>query len=108
MAGKIAGTVFTLFVMTFLVALIIFYFMHASIKEEVNGLNYSVTETVATSGELTTDLFEYLKDRLQRYGDYLIKLKLEEQKEPGEYDVNFDKGYILDRKLKVGDRLTVF
>lgn len=108
MAGKIAGTVFTLFVMTFLVALIIFYFLHGSIKEEVNEVNYGVAETVATSGTLSADLYAYLNESLQRYGDYTIRLKLEEQLEPGEYDVNFHNSYIIDRKLEVGDRLTIF
>jgi hypothetical protein len=108
MAGKIAGTVFTLFVMTFLVSIIIFYFLHTSIKEEVNDINYSIAETVATSGVMTGDLYDYLKESVSRYGEYRIKLKLEEQLEPGEYNVNFVNSYILDRKLKVGDRLTIF
>ncbi|MCX8130731.1 MAG: hypothetical protein N3I35_11605 [Clostridia bacterium] len=108
MAGKIAGTVFTLFIMTFLVAVIIFYFLHTGIKEEVNDVNYSVAETVATSGEFTTDLYDFLEKSLGRYGDYRIKLKLEEQISPGEYDINFENSYVLNRKLKVGDRVTIF
>ncbi|MCX7921392.1 MAG: hypothetical protein N3B21_05130 [Clostridia bacterium] len=108
MAGKIAGTVFTLFVLTFLVAIIIFYFVHTSIRAEINDINYSVTETVATTGELNEDLYNYLRDSVNRYGDYYIKLKLEQQIAAGDYDVYFDDTYILGRKLKIGDRLTIY
>ncbi len=108
MAGKIAGTVFTLFILTMLIALIIFYFMHMGIKEEVNDINYNVLETVATTGILSNDLYEYLKESVNRYGDYSIKLKLEQLISPGKYDVFYAEDDIVDTKLKTGDRLTVF
>ena len=108
MAGKIAGTILTLAFLTFMVFLISFYFLHMSIKENVNDLNYSISETIATSGVFSNNAFEYLKENLNKFGDYLIEIKLDKQIKPGIYDTYFDESEIIDKKLNVGDRVTVY
>jgi hypothetical protein len=108
MAGKIAGTVITLMFLTFMVFLISFYFLHMIIKENVNDLNYSISETIATSGMLSQSTYDYLKENVNKYGDYLIKIKLEKQIKPGVYDSYFREEDVIDKKLKIGDRVTVY
>lgn len=113
MAGKIAGTVLTLMFLTFMVFLISFYFLHMSIKENINDLNYSVSEVIATSGEFSQNLFEYLKENANKYGDYFIKIKLEKQIKPGVFNTYFSNNNdadneIIGKKLRVGDRVTIY
>ncbi len=106
--GKIAGAVVALFVMTYMLLLSSCYFLHQAVQQRVSELNYSVCETVAVSGELSSQLYQYLRDSLRRFGDYRVKLRLEKQVETGVYDTYFDEARILDVKLRVGDRLTVY
>lgn len=108
MAGKIAGTVLSLMLMTFLIFLITFYFMHMSIKESVNDINYSVSEVIATSGIFSESVFMDLKNSVQRFGDFFIQLKLEKQVEPGIYDTYYKEQEIIGQVLDVGDRVTIY
>lgn len=113
MAGKIAGTILTLMFLTFMVFLISFYFLHMSIKENVNDINYSVSESIATSGVFSQNLFDYLKENISRYGDYFIKIKLDLQIKPGIFNTYFvdnedTEKKIIDKRLRVGDRVTVY
>jgi hypothetical protein len=127
MAGKIAGTVITIFILTVLVALIIFYFTQMSIKEEVNDINYSTAENISTTGKFTGSLFVFLRDSLSRYqADCIITVKLEKRPDPVNspdlYETFFENSStlnayvkdnssgssILDKPLNVGDRVTIY
>jgi hypothetical protein len=113
MAGKIAGTVLTLMFLTFMVFLISFYFLHMSIKENVNDLNYGVSEVIATSGIFSENLYDYLKDNINKYGDYAITVKLDKQITTGVFNTYFinsndNDNEIINNKLRVGDRVTIY
>ncbi|MDP4181580.1 MAG: hypothetical protein Q8942_10845 [Bacillota bacterium] len=99
--------------------------MHQSVSINVNSVNYNVCETLSTSGVFTPQLFEYLSDSLSKYGNYLIKIKLEKQLKAGVYDTYFfssedlkkeishsntKQGYyeLLNRKLSIGDKVTIY
>ena len=85
-----------------------FYFLHQTIEIDVNNVNYNVVEAVATSGKFSKDLFDYLSDSVSKYGDYYIKIKFEKQIKPGVYDTYFDNSDIIDKHLRIGDRITVY
>jgi len=126
MAGRLFGTFLIIIFLTYMVLLSTFYFMHQSVFMNVNTLNYNVCESLSTSGVFTPQLYEYLTDTLSKYGDYLIKIKLEKQLKSGVYDTYFyndsdikkeikpsgppDPGYyyLINRKLGIGDRVTVY
>ncbi len=108
MPGKLVSTMITLLLTTYLILLVVFYFLHENIKENVNQINYSVAETVSTSGLLSKDLYDFLYDRVNKFGNYTIKLKLEKQIKQGVYDIYFDKNDIVDKYLSIGDRLTIY
>lgn len=108
MAGKLVGTILIIIFLTYILLFSSFYFLHQTIVTNVNDINYNVAEVVATSGEFSQDTYDYLKESLYRYGRYDITLKLEKYIKDGIYDTYFDKTEILDKKLKIGDRLTIF
>lgn len=108
MAGKIMGTVITIFFISFLTILIMSYFQHENIREIVNDINYNTAETISTSGIMTNNIYLHLQDSINKFGSYRITLKLEKQIKQGVYDTFFDNGEIIDRHLQLGDRLTIF
>ncbi len=108
MIGKITSTIIFLFCITYMVTLIMFYFMHLTIKENINQLNYNVVEAVSTGGVLTADMYDYLKENINKFGDYTIKLKFEKKVKAGVYNTYFDKADIVDADLRLGDRITIY
>lgn len=116
MMGKILSTIFAMIVSTYVLCLIIFYFLHQEIRENVRRLDYEVAEIVATSGILDDKTYQYLSDQVSKFGDYEIKLKLEKQIKPGVYDTFFETLQTLDinhpviinRRLQVGDRVSIY
>lgn len=97
-----------LFIITYMIFIIAFYFLHQTIQEHINELNYNVTEVVSTTGVLSRDLYTYLSDQANKYGDYRIKMKLEKQIKPGIYDTFYNEAEIIDQSLRIGDRLTIY
>lgn len=122
MAAKLISTVIILFAITYMVLMIIFFFLHEDIKETVNDINYSTAEAVSTTGVFNDAEYRYLKDSLSKFGDYRITLKVERQLKQGIYDTFYDTGTeienalkstdfskvdILNKHLQLGDRLTI-
>ncbi|MBN4051003.1 MAG: hypothetical protein COA82_04600 [Alkaliphilus sp.] len=108
MIGKvIAGLVSIIFIMLFML-LVATYFMHLSIKESVNMINYHAVESISTNGIFSERAYDYLNERLSRVGNYKIKLKLEKLIKDGLYDVYFDNETIIDRRLRRGDKITIY
>lgn len=108
MVGKVVAGMLSVVLISFMVVLISLYFLQETVKGEINQLNYHMTEVIATNGILTQSLFNNLKDHIGRYGSYQVKLKLEKQIKPGIYDVFFDYEDIIDKRLQIGDRITVY
>ena len=108
MIGKtIAGVVSIMFI-TLTILIISTYFMHLSVRESVNMINFHTLESVSTNGIFSERAFNYLNERLSRFGDYKIKMKLEKLVKDGLYDVYFDKDLIVGQRLRRGDRVTTY
>ncbi len=108
MIGKVIAGIITITLITFLILLITFYFLQENIKVEVNRINYQTVEIVATQGYFSSQLYEELRDQVNKYGDYFIQLKLERVVKDGVYDVFYHSEEILNQPLQIGDRITVF
>lgn len=83
------------------------FFIHISIKNDVNQINFYTVYDISDSGIFSTETYNDLKKTLSRYGDYNISLRLDKQIKPGVHDTYFDKNEILDKKLKRGDKITI-
>ena len=103
MAAKLISTVIILFAITYMVLMIIFFFLHEDIKETINDINYSTAEAVSTTGVLNDAEYRYLKDSLGKFGDYRITLKVERQLKQGVYDTYYDTDTEIDKALKTSD-----
>ncbi len=108
MIGRMTAIIINLFIMTILIFLSVSYFLQQTIQENINNLNYNVIEVVSTTGVLSEELYQYIEDNINKYGDYIIKLKLEKQIKAGIYDTFYDPSVIIDQKLQIGDRLTIY
>lgn len=108
MIGKVVAGMLSVVMVSFLIIVISFYFLQETVKGEVNQLTYHTAEVLSTNGILTTHLYGSYKDQLSRYGDYHVRLKLEKQIKPGVYDIFFQEEDIIDKRLAIGDRLTIF
>lgn len=107
MAGKIMGTLIGLLMLLYVVCLIIFFFLQENIRENINMLNYEIVEIAATSGTLRSTSYKILEQNTAKYGDYKISMKLERQIKPGIYDTFYNNDEIINKPLKIGDRLTI-
>ncbi|WP_432409477.1 hypothetical protein [Wukongibacter sp. M2B1] len=108
MAGKTIGTMITMFIFVVFLLFMITYSMHNKNELQVDEINFNIVESVSTNGVFSTQIYNDLIYAVSRYGDYTIKIKLKEQISPGLYDIHYDTNYILDKKLKVGDKISVY
>jgi hypothetical protein len=111
------------------------YFGHMSLQSRAENIVYNAADSVSTTGQLSSNLYTYLSDSLNKLSRgsadnrYFIQIKLEKYLRPGVYDVFYEnstdmarltcvtnanpttycrKGSIVDRPLDVGDRLSIF
>lgn len=103
MSAKIISSIITISMMVYLILLIMFFFLQEDVKEAVNELNYSMAESVSTTGMMGAGGLRYLKEGLSRYGDYRITLKLERKIGQDLYDTFYDSDIVLDEALETGD-----
>lgn len=119
MPGKIFATIVSIAMFTFVALTMSFFFIHTSIATRVNELNYNAVELASTSGELSSETFEYLMHEVNKYsaGDennqYFARVKLEKRIVPGVYDTFFETSgtnpsKILNTPLDVGDRISIY
>lgn len=108
MAAKIIGNSISLLVLVYITLLITFYFMHITVVGEVNDINYNIIETIAITGNFKEDMYDYLKRRLEKYGEFSVTLKYEKLIDDGEFDIFFSEDEIIDKDFNIGDRLTIF
>lgn len=119
MPGKIFATIVSIAMFTFVALTMSFFFIHTSIATRVNELNYNAVELASTSGELSSETFEYLMHEVNKYsaGDennqYFARVKLEKRIVPGVYDTFFETSEtnpskILNTPLDVGDRISIY
>lgn len=98
----------SILLISFMIVMISVYFLHETVKSEINQINYHAIEVITTNGILTQSLYEGLLERGGRFGSISIQLKLEKQIKPGVYDTFFDKEEIVDKRLEIGDRITIY
>ncbi|SHK59520.1 hypothetical protein SAMN02745912_03772 [Paramaledivibacter caminithermalis DSM 15212] len=108
MLGRTIANLLIITMIPFIIILFSTYYMHVHISERINEINYNIIEVVATSGEFTNETYNTLKDSINRYGDYKIKIRYDKKIKPGIYDTYFDKADIIDQKFKIGDKITIY
>lgn len=98
MYGKMLNTIINIMFITYLLLLVSFYFLHEGVKENINNLNYSIVDSVATSGTFSVDLYNNLKERVLSYGGpdchYTMLIRYEQKKADGKYETFFIKDNI--------------
>lgn len=108
MSGKIISTMITMFIFILFFLLSITYSLHKKIELKVDTINYNVVESVSTSGKFTNQLYNHLTHSIAKHGEFEIVIKLEKQISPGIYDTYYDTGYVLERNLKIGDKISLY
>lgn len=108
MAGRIISTMITMFIFILFFLLSITYSLHKKIELKVDTINYNVVEIVSTNGKFTDKLYDHLSGSITKHGDFEIIVKLERQITPGIYDTYYDTGYILEKNLEIGDKISVY
>lgn len=93
---------------TYIVLMITFYFMHQTTRQHIEDIHYQVLEAVSTQGIFSEQMYGYLQYQLDRHGKYLIKMRLEKHTKPGVHDTYYDMHDIVGRTLDRGDRITVY
>ncbi|HAN09030.1 MAG TPA: hypothetical protein DCP90_00270 [Clostridiales bacterium] len=102
MIGRLLNTIVNILVMTYMVLLISFFFLHENLKSNVNEINYSILDGVATTGVFSEDTYNYLKQQIFKYsgGDsYQLIIKYEKKVKPGVYDTYWKKDWITARDM---------
>ncbi|HBY19554.1 MAG: hypothetical protein A2Y24_02905 [Clostridiales bacterium GWE2_32_10] len=97
MIGRMLNTIITILFLTYVILLISFFFLHEVLKNNINEINYSILDTVATTGVFTDDIYEYLKKQVFLYGSetkYQVVIKYEKKVKPGTYDTYWKKDWI--------------
>lgn len=72
---------------------------NAQLTKEIN----IEAEVIATNGEISTDTYNRIKRNISKYGDFVVKIRLDKQNANGIYQKTYKPAEILDEKLKVGD-----
>lgn len=97
MIGRLLNTVINILFLTYIILLISFFFLHQTLKSNIEELNFTLMDTVATTGIFTEEMYENYKMNVFRYGGgdtYLVKIKYEEQVSPGVYTTKWKKDWI--------------
>lgn len=105
--GKIIFTIIGLLIATIILLHVYSFFIHITIKNDVNQINFYTVYDVSDSGIFTTETYNDLKEKINKYGDYDISLRLDKQIESGIYDTYFEESEILDKRLNRGDKITI-
>ncbi len=108
MPGKVIFTIIGLLMATIILLHIYSFFIHMSIKSDINQINYHTVSDIADSGIFTSDAYNELQETINKSGDYTISIRLDKLVKPNIYDTYFDTSEILDRRLRKGDRITIY
>ncbi len=108
MPGKVIFTIISLLMATIILLHVYSFFIHISIKSNINQINYHTVSDIADSGIFTNTLYNELQEKINKSGNYTISLRLDKLVKSGIYDTYFDKDEILDRRLRKGDRITIY
>ena len=108
MPGKVIFTIIGLLMATIILLHVYSFFIHMSIKSDINQINYHTVSDIADSGIFTTYGYNDFQENINKLGDYTISLRLDKLIKSGIYDTYFDTNEILDRRLRKGDRVTIY
>jgi len=101
-------SIFFMFVATLYLLLMITYSEHEKHEQIIDSLNYNTCEIIATKGMFTQELYDELTSSIDKYGDYIVKLRYDKQIKPGVYDTFYENEEIIDENLKIGDKITIY
>ncbi|HCC07582.1 MAG TPA: hypothetical protein DEP72_05425 [Clostridiales bacterium] len=102
MIGRLLNTIVNILFMIYMVLLISFFFLHESLKNNINEINYSILDGIATTGVFSEDTYNYLKQQAFKYSggsSYQLVVKYEKKVKPGVYDTHWKKDWILPTDL---------
>lgn len=108
MAGRMMFSIFFMFLAILYLLLMITYSEHEKYEEIVDSINYNTCEIVATKGRFTQQLYDEMLGLVSKYGDFSIKLRYDKQIKPGVYDTFYEEEEIIERNLKIGDKITIY
>lgn len=107
MTGKLTAYVLSLFAFFMIFLLSVSFYIHISIDERINDICYDVAETVSTKGIFTREVYDYLKNNLNQYGEYETYIQLEKKGESGESTFFYGFEQIENKELSMGDRVII-
>ncbi|MTI48727.1 MAG: hypothetical protein FH761_12850 [Firmicutes bacterium] len=108
MPGKMIFTIIGLLIATIILLHVYSFFIHISIKNDINQINFYTIYDISDSGIFKSSTYDGLKEKINKHGDYKIALRLDKQVKPGIYDTYFNKAEILDKYLRKGDKITIY
>lgn len=97
MIGRLLSTIVNILFITYMVLLISFFFLHESLKNNINEINYSILDSISTTGVFSDDTYNYLKKQVFQYSggsSYQVVVKYEKKVKPGVYDTYWKKDWI--------------
>ena len=105
MSGKLIAYVLSLFTFFYILLASITFFLYLSSEERVHDICYDAAETISTKGMLSGELYMYLEDQLSVYGEYDIRVTLEQANPNSTSTFFYGAEQIKDKPLKQGDKL---
>lgn len=108
MPGKVIFTIISLLIATIILLHVYSFFIHISIKSDINQINYHTVSDIADSGIFTNTAYNELQEKINKLGNYTVSLRLDKLVKLGIYDTYFDKDEILNKRLRKGDRITIY
>lgn len=106
MVGKIVAQMISCIIFVYMVVVGITFILHITITERVNDICYDVADTVGTEGVFSSEVYNYLRENLSRYGEYTVTVMLKDKGDTVTCYL-YGEDEILDVPLEVGDRVII-
>jgi len=106
LAGRIGDLLFLSFV-SYLLVFVVAATQHIESDAYVEKLTYALVDNISTSGTLTSYQYDRYKKDIANFGDFKITMKFQKSLGNELYDSFYDPKLIIDRKLLIGDRVTI-
>ncbi len=94
MIGRMLNTIINILFMTYILLLIAFFFLHETLKSNVNEVNFTTLDNVATTGVFSDDAYTYFKNQVYKYSggsNFYVIVKYEKKIKPGVYTTYWKK-----------------
>lgn len=107
MTGKFMAYVLSMIAFFYIILISISFFIYITTEERINDICFDAAETVSTRGELSQEVFAYMKSNISCYGNYEIILTLEHLNEEGQVYYFLGEDQIINKSLSKGDRVII-